>query len=72
MYIKAYNDALSAQRKAQNAIIAAETRRSQILSAIEGVQRKIEDLKDKIAELEKHQDEYNMKKKELMDILAGE
>ena len=31
------NDALNAQRRAQNAIIAAETRRSQILSAIEGV-----------------------------------
>lgn len=54
-YIMAYNDALKHQRKTQNEIIAFETRKSQIASAIEGVNSKIEHLKTKIAELEADQ-----------------
>ena len=45
VYVKAYNDALEEQRKSQDAIIAAETRRSQIFSAIEGAEGKIISLK---------------------------
>ena len=44
-YVEAYNDALSAQRKAQNAIIAAETKRTQIISAIAGAEGKIAGLR---------------------------
>ncbi len=44
-YVEAYNDALAAQRRAQNEIIATETKRTQIISAIEGVETKIRNLK---------------------------
>lgn len=71
-YIMAYNDALSHQRRTQNEIIAYETRKSQIASAIEGVEDKIEHLKTKIAELEADQDEYNDKKAKLLERIAGE
>ena len=50
-YIQAYNDALAAQRSAQNAIIAAETKRTQIISAIEGVEGKIAKYEFEIIEL---------------------
>jgi hypothetical protein len=45
VYVKAYNDALEEQRKSQDAIIGAQTRRSQIFSAIEGAEGKIISLK---------------------------
>ena len=51
-YVEAYNDALGAQRKAQNAIIAAETKRTQIISAIAGAEGKIAGLRADIAALE--------------------
>ena len=41
VYAKAYNDALLAQKRTQNEIIAIETRKSQIISAIQGVEGKI-------------------------------
>ena len=70
--MKAYHEALGAQRHAQNAIIAAETKRTQILSAIDGIEKKIDDLKDKIEDLEGRQAEYEMKKKKLLEAIAGQ
>ena len=71
-YVEAYNDALAAQRRAQNEIIAAETKRTQIISAIEGVEAKIKVLKAEIDALEKDRDEYRAKKAELVSMIAGE
>ena len=47
-YTQAYNDAVAAQRNAQNDIIAAETRSSQIVSAINALTKTIDDLNGKI------------------------
>ena len=63
---------MAAQRKAQNEIIAAETKRTQIISAIEGVEAKIANLKAEIDALEKERDEYRAKKAELVSMIAGE
>jgi hypothetical protein len=49
-YTQAYNDAVTAQRAAQNDIIAAETKVSQIVSAINSLTAAIDDLRNKIAQ----------------------
>lgn len=70
--MKAYNDALGHQRKAQNHIIALETRRTQIYSAIEGANDKINSLKAQIATLEGTRADYNRKRTELLARITGE
>jgi chromosome segregation ATPase len=47
-YTQAYNDAVTAQRTAQNNIIGAETRSAQIVSAINSLSNTIQDLNNKI------------------------
>lgn len=60
------------QRKAQGDIIAAETRRSQIISALEGVEGRIGQIKVQIKELEADQAEYTAKKDQLVAKINGE
>lgn len=47
-YTQAYNDAVNAQRSAQNDIISVETKSSQIVSAITSLNATIDDLRNKI------------------------
>lgn len=47
-FTQAYNDAVTAQRNAQNDIITTETRVSQIVSAINSLTASIEDLRNRI------------------------
>jgi len=47
-YTQAYNDAVTAQRNAQNDIISTETKVSQIVSAINSLTSTIDDLRNKI------------------------
>jgi chromosome segregation ATPase len=72
VYVKQYNDALAAQRKAQNAIIAAETKRTQIFSAIEGANGHIDGLKAQIYELDTKRADLEDAKKGLLDKIAAE
>ena len=71
VYAKAYNDALMAQRKAQGEIIAVETRRTQIVSAIQGVEGKIKEVRKHIEGLEKDRAELEAEKASLLETLAG-
>lgn len=71
-YAAAYNDALAAQRRAQNNIITLETRRTQITSAIEGVEGKIGDLRADIEAIEDERDSDRAKKAQIVTIIAGE
>jgi uncharacterized coiled-coil DUF342 family protein len=61
-YTQAYNDAVTAQRTAQNDIIAAETRSSQIVSAINTLSANIDDLKNKIAQAIAQNDAWKKEK----------
>jgi chromosome segregation ATPase len=47
-FTQAYNDAVTNQRAAQNAILSAETRSAQIVSAINNLTSTISDLNNKI------------------------
>ena len=58
-YTQAYNDAVTAQRAAQNDIIAAETRVSQIVSAINSLTATVDDLRNKIAQAVAARDALN-------------
>lgn len=58
-YTSAYNDAVAAQRAAQNDIIALESKASQIVSAINNLNITIDDLKNKIAQTLAQIDAYN-------------
>ena len=72
IYAREYNDALAGQRRAQNDIIAAETRRSQITSAIEGAERKIADYQFQLDDITKNRDDLNAKKAKLLAKISGE
>lgn len=72
IYAEEYNDALALQRKAQNNIIALETKRTQIVSAIDGVQNKIADLRKKIEDLEKERAENTARKASILVEIAGQ
>jgi len=48
-YTQAYNDAVTAQRTAQNDIITIETKSSQIISAINSLNATITDLKNRLS-----------------------
>lgn len=58
VYVRAYNEALAAQRRAQNEIIAAETRRTQIFSAIGGADDHINELKQKLSDLDAQKGDF--------------
>lgn len=72
LYVKAYNDALGHQRKAQNHIIALETRRTQVYSAIQGANDQIDKLKGQIADLEGARSGQHKKRTELLARITGE
>ena len=72
VYAREYNDALAAQRRAQNDIIAAETRRSQITSAIEGAERKIADYQFQLDDIAKKREGLNARKAKLLAKISGE
>ena len=72
MYVEAYNKALGNQRKAQTTIISIETRRAQIISAIEGVEGKIEDLLKEIANLEKKRGDLSAERSRILVKISGE
>ena len=72
VYAREYNDALSAQRRAQNDIIAAETRRSQITSAIEGAEKKIADYQGQLDDITGQREDLNARKAKLLVKISGE
>ena len=61
---------LGGQRRAQNDIIVAETRRSQIASAIAGAERKITDYQFQIDDIAK--DRYDLNTKQAKLLISGE
>ena len=72
LYAAEYNDALAAQRRAQNDIIAAETRRTQITSAIEGAERKIADYQFQLDDIAGKREDLNGQKAKLLAKISGE
>ena len=72
IYVDEYNKALMNQRKAQNTIISIETRRAQIVSAIDGVEDKIAELLKEIEAIEKKRVDLSAEKNRLLAKIAGE
>ena len=70
VFTKAYNDALGVQRTAQNNIIAAETKSTQIGSAINGLNSTIDDLRRRIDEAVQRREELQTRKDELVNIVT--
>jgi len=70
-YTQAYNDAVSAQRNAQNAIITAETRTSQIVSAITTLTGSIDDLRGKITAAVANRDALTKEKAGIITTITG-
>lgn len=70
-YTQAYNDAVTAQRAAQNDIIAAETKVSQIVSAINSLTATIDDLRNKIAQAVAQRDALSKEKTTLTSNISN-
>lgn len=69
-YTQAYNDAVAAQRGAQNDIMAAETKVSQISSAINSLTATVDDLRNKIAQAAAQRDALTKEKSTIINNIT--
>ena len=70
-FIKAYNEALAAQKKIQTKIVGLETRVMQIESAIEGIDEEINNLVKKIDDLETKKAGYEEEKAIILEQISA-
>lgn len=70
-YTQAYNDAVAGQRNAQNDIIAAETRVSQITTAITSLTANGDDLRNRINQAVAQNDALNREKTGILDGITS-
>jgi len=70
-YTQAYNDAVAAQRAAQNDVIAAETRVSQITTAITQLTSQTDGLRNRINEAVAQNDRWNRERTTVTTTITG-